>query len=619
MSRTLALAGLVALCAAPGVSQHQVPAVGPAAQESSHESTSGVTSLGSARLGDQSLHRVKMKFAMRTPAMQDAQEVELSGELKMTVVAIEAGAADVLYELSGARVKVSAPPAGGPPRRADRDVSYGESELSSMLSRRFFVSRRENGSISAVRFAKDMNPAAANLLMVLATSAQFVRGARSEPAWIVTERDPNGEYNAAYQQLEPGHFRKRKAQYLRVNPALDGQVPGRAVAGAAAPQPSMRIASSESEFEIDSAGRVIAAKSRESLALEIMQHAFEVAIEVDFEPGRFSSDVGGIAALVRTRDQMESRPLAQFGLDPKNELLARDRAALRGADFDDLAKRLAALPPPVDKESEAEGSLKRAFQALFRQEPDTAARAPTLVRSATPGRGKLVVDALSLASGSQAQSALASIAIDASVPFVGREYALRYLAHQPQPSEAVIKRVATLLDDPNAELRQMARFTYGAFAHSDPAQAKPIASELLSRLDRAQSPAERLELVTALGNAGATEALPALRHCIQNGELQLRTRAIESLRFIDDPSIDPLLESILSGRESESLRVAAINALKFRRLGPFTATLAEMAEKDPSSNVRKAAIDLLGSRLSEFPALAGVLERVRAHEPAAQR
>ena len=73
---------------------------------------------------------------------------------------------------------------------------------------------------------------------------------------------------------------------------------------------------------------------------------------------------------------MEPRPLAQFALDPKSSLLELDRATLRGADFDDLTKKLAALPPAGEKPTEAERTLKRELEDLRGKGPARRELAP---------------------------------------------------------------------------------------------------------------------------------------------------------------------------------------------------------------------------------------------------
>ena len=73
-----------------------------------------------------------------------------------------------------------------------------------------------------------------------------------------------------------------------------------------------------------------------------------------------------------------------------------------------------------------------------------------------------------------------------------------------------------------------------------------------------------------------------------------------------------------SSHQIEPIRLAVLSALRFRKLGPFTLLLAEIARSDEMANVRRAAIDVLGRGLGELPALRTVLEDVKAHDELAK-
>jgi HEAT repeat protein len=267
------------------------------------------------------------------------------------------------------------------------------------------------------------------------------------------------------------------------------------------------------------------------------------------------------------------------------------------------------------------GRLGRRFEALFRLDPAAAARAPELAREATPARSKIVVDALSLARTAASQAALAAIARDPATAKRSRGSAVQYLAHQEAPSTDVVSAVVALLDDADPELRQMARLTYGAFARSlRPAaaeRARGITQDLLGRLDRASAADERAELVVAIGNTGAPEAWPVLRRLATSGAMRERAQAIEALRFVNDPGVEPFLTEILRAPGDESVRLAVIGAVRFRDPGPYASALADVARNDPAAAVRTAALSVLGDRLATLPALRPVLEQIRAGDGAA--
>jgi hypothetical protein len=201
------------------------------------------------------------------------------------------------------------------------------------------------------------------------------------------------------------------------------------------------------------------------------------------------------------------------------------------------------------------------------------------------------------------------------VPATARQSALQYLAHQPPPPAEAVAAVASLLDTPDPQLRQMALLAYGACAlnlrTADPARADAVVSVLLERWAHAPGDDARADLITAMGNAGSARALPALEPPIARRELRLGLRAVGSLRFIDDDRVDRLLGDLLGIDGNESFRRAAIETLRFRPIGPFAAALTRVALHDPVPEVRNLAVALLGDRLSELPTLRGVLEEVR--------
>ena len=234
----------------------------------------------------------------------------------------------------------------------------------------------------------------------------------------------------------------------------------------------------------------------------------------------------------------------------------------------------------------------------------------------------MLVDALSGSGTAEAQAALATIAAAPAAPSALRLYAVQYLGLQHAPAPAGVAGVRALLDDRNHELAQAAVLALGACARTlrptAPDCARAIVAELHARIDRAPDAQSRQDLVVALGNAGDPSSLPTLRGIIEAKEKtgsSSRTMAIEALRFIQDPAVDALLGTLLGRTNDTSTRFAALSAIRFRDVGPFAAQLAEVARRDPAEHIRRAAIDLLGSRLGTLPTLRPLLEEVARSDP----
>jgi len=445
------------------------------------------------------------------------------------------------------------------------------------------VSQRANGEVFDVWLPRGMKPAMANILLTLVGEAQLVRPAQARTAWIVEERDINGAYMAAYQETAPGRFHKQKARYLDV---------ATAVPGAAAPaQPQLRIDRSDIDLVADTHDRLVELRADDAMTVTFSGLSFNVRLRFSLaEPVALSNSVA-IGDFARVKAELEPHPMAQLGLDPVAEAARQDRALLAGASGDMLVAELRALPSDAPRGRAASALLAR-WEALLRLEPTTADRARGLVLSEPALQGKLMVDALSSAGTDQAQSALAAIAADPGARTTLRLSATQYLGLQRSPAPAAVSGLRALLDDHNRELAQSAVLALGACARSlratAPDRARELVGELHRRLAGVRSAEARQDLVVALGNAGDPSSLPILRGLIESESPRQtetdhggnpRLVAVEALRFIEDPAVDPLLGSLLERASDASGRFAAITAIRFRNIGPFAAQLAEIARR----------------------------------------
>jgi hypothetical protein len=583
--------------------------------------TAASAALGPFRVGEEVRSRAHVTVRLDLGRGAPPQEMELEGEWRTTVTDIDGGLARVACELGDLRA--TAREGVG----ASAHASEAGAELAREIGQRFFVSQRADGSVFEVWLPRGMKPAMANILLTLAGEAQLVRPAQAQAAWIIEERDVNGAYLATYQETAPGRFHKQKARYLDV--AAEARTAPGATATAPAPapaQPHIRIDRSDIDLVADAGGRVLELRADDTTTVELAGISFAVSLRFTLDQARMLSNpaLAGAFARTRAKDQLEAHPMAQMGLDPAAEAARRDRALLAGASADDLLAELRALPADAAGGRAASTFVAR-WEALMRLEPATAARVPALVQSEPAERAKLVVDASSAAATSEAQAALAAVATNAAARPKLRQYAIQYLGLQPVPAPAAVAALRSLLDDPDPDLAQGALLALGACARSlratAPERTREIIGELHARLGRAAGGKPRQDLVVALGNAGDPSSLPVLRGLIeskgapaQQGDVA-RTLAVEALRFIDDPAVDSLLGSLLGAASDSSTRFAVIAAIRFRDVGPFTAQLAEVARHDKVENIRRAAIDLLGSRLGDLPALRPLLEEVAHSDP----
>jgi hypothetical protein len=580
------------------------------------------TVLGPFRVGEEVRSHAKVTVRLDLGRGAPPQEMELEGEWRTTVTDVDGGLASVACQLADLRAS-----AGEGLDASARQAETG-AELARELGQRFFVSQRADGSVYEIWLPRAMKPAMANILLTLVGEAQLVRPAQAQPAWIIQERDVNGAYLATYQETAPGRFHKQKARYLEV--AADARAAPAAPGANTAGQPHIQIDRSDIDLVAASRGRLLELRADDATTVGLAGLSFNVTLrftlaEAQVMPSPFVA--GGTFA--REKSQFEPHPMAQLGLDPAAEEARRDRTLLGGASADILIAELRALRSQ-QADTRAASTLVARWEALLRLELATAARIPALVlgeaaQGGGGGGGKVLVDALSGAGTDQAQAALAAIAADPAAGPTLRMYAIQYLGLQRSPAPAGVAGLRALLDDRNHDLAETALLALGACAHNlratAPDRTRELVGALHTRLARATDPKTRQDLVVALGNAGDPSSLPVLRALIENKDAKgdkgdaARTSAIEALRFISDPAVDPLLGGLLGRAGDTSARFAAISAIRFRDVGPFTAQLAEVARHDPAEHIRRAAIDLLGSHVGDLPTLLPLLEELAHSDP----
>jgi hypothetical protein len=569
------------------------------------------TSVGPFHLGEQVSSRARMTMKLDTGAGAAAQEIEVQGDWTANVTDIHDGLAQVACQLSKAVARVDQGRNGQASAPQSGQQQEAERQLAHQLMQRFFVSHRADGSIDRVWLPKGLNTSIAGMLLRLAAAGQLVHPAGdAQPAWIVRERDVNGEYLAAYRQEGEGRFIKQKSSYLQS-------------VGSSAKLP-ISVEHFRHELRADPRGRVLEADLDETVAFDVGMKglSFKVTLAIALRDATASRAEAMIGAFARERSGLELRLMNEMGADAAAQGTGRDRALLAGASANDLHAALNLLPADGDAAGEQARTLATRFGALFRLNPGAAGGAPALLRGAKAARGEVVLEALSRAETADAQAALGAIARDVAVAMPLRTHAIQALAIQTRPSEAAVTALRGQLDDPDPGLRQSAVLAYGAAARAlrprAPEQARPIVDELLRRLATHTDEQAKADVILALGNAGDVASLTALRPVIEGGLPALRGPAIRALRFIADPAVDPLLASLLRDKSNQDVRLAAIAAIAHRDVGPFTMALAELAEADAVEVVRQAAIDLLGNRMGTLPALRAILERASEHDPNAR-
>lgn len=560
--------------------------------------------VGCFQMGEQIRGKLDLKLTVRVGEGK-AQEMELSGELRTTPVDSHDGVVEVAYEIVNARANLQAN--DGLPAEESRKA---ELELADRLGRRFYVRHRPDGAALAISFDRGYEVSMANVLRTIVGMSQLVQGAGSAPTstsapatWTMIEQDANGQYLASYTR-DAGRLSKRKLRYITDADANQGGSPGNATV------PIPKLLEANFELTPDARGRIREMQGHERINLSLP--AAHLTVETDAELRLSQSTQAPMAALLgdyqRRKDQILTQPIQGASGDPSVQRGLNDRKVLGRLTLEQLWSELLSVSDP--KNSSQNADTVRRFQALFRLQESSIAEIVKRLTSISPEHAKIVVDALSLSGTDATQDALASIACDEHLARLPRSYALRYLAHQENPTAAAVAGAERLLDDADAERRQMARFAYGTLAAKmasrHPSQAETMARTLLWRLPSAASDDERSDLFLALGNTANPIAYETLRQASAEGSLLLRATALQAIGHINDPRVVALLEEALHNKE-QALRMAALDGIARREVGPFLPALVKVAKTDESPYVRSAAIDRLASALDTAPSLRAVL------------
>jgi HEAT repeat protein len=176
------------------------------------------------------------------------------------------------------------------------------------------------------------------------------------------------------------------------------------------------------------------------------------------------------------------------------------------------------------------------------------------------------------------------------------------------------------MDDPT--LQRQARYSLGASAHSlkerDPALSESLVGELIQGLEPATSNDERVEYLTALGNAGHPASLETLAKFLKHENSGVRAAAANALRRIPGGKADQLLAQALED-PSASVRASALDAMMYRDASPVLVyAVRDLLAKEPNSEVRSGAIRVAARWASQAPALHASLERIAASDPDSQ-
>jgi HEAT repeat protein len=532
-------------------------------------------------------------------------EIRLSGDWTSTISAVRKSGYDAALQLSNTRV------AG----QGVSSVADAVAGLEQRLTRTFWATYREDGSLLSLHFLKDVDPSDRNLLQLIATHTQLVGLESMRPVWTVLERDGAGAYLAIYHRPEANLVAKRKLKYIETDGAA-GTV-GRAL--------TVAIEQSELRFALDAESGVAALDGTEQVRMFFPTAATDSAersqlaarVETHLASPRRSRNLELIGSLDRARPDVVSSPVVTHTADPESALATSDRSLLDGYTTESLLEAAAA--------NSGDRMLSERLAALFRSRPEASAAALQVLRKG--GARKSITDALGTAGSPPAIEALGSLARDQKMPIALRRDALNALVLNQHPSPEATRIPVALLDDSDADVRSTARLISGAVARAGrvawPGEAEAVDAALVTRYRKARDTEDMIELLGGLGNSVGPQAVKVIKEALGDDRESVRAAAARALRLAPGPDVDGLLAAAITSDSHPAVRADAIFAAGFRRpLSPqIGEALLRVAWEDPIGYVRSNAVTLLRRNAGVVPGIAETLVWIADHDskPAIRR
>jgi hypothetical protein len=490
------------------------------------------------------------------------------------------------------------PGAGAAPAEAGQEFAAGAA--------RPFTVAYERDRPERASFAPEVGPSVRNLLMAVVVALPSGRSGATSPS-VTTERDLFGRYLAALQPDTDGlGFARRKLKYL------DLDVPGTRTPLKTAV--SITIGGSEWRYRFEPNGALAQVEGDERVTVDTgvpglapeVHTLLHLAARGTFDAGAMLDELeAGYASLVPTAVVTQKVDAAATGRSADEKLVA-------GATMAQLLAPL--LSPATDGHptlAERHTAVER-MAAFVRLHPGAAHELHTRV-AASPGQSSTLVQALGRANCPESRQALRDLATTTAATREARLAAVHALAPD-DPEPATLTAMAGLLDASDPDLREAAVYCYGtalgAWRKRDPVAASPALDALVARLEHASDDERRILAVRGLGNAADPATLPALRHALAAPQAPVRSAAVQALRNVMAPEVDPIIIGVMRDDPSADVRGAALFSAGFRDVTTYADAAADLALHDPSAVVRGASVDLLGRTLATAPRSRSVLEEV---------
>jgi hypothetical protein len=546
----------------------------------------------------------------------------LQGDMEVTTTHITAGRAENFYTFREPAVRLVV---------NGNDQAAQASEVSATLAQGFLVELNPEGKVTAFYLPPQAGKFSQDFVRTLLATLQFVlpEDSPQQPgSWTTTEADRNGPYVARYRiakSTSPAPdqlvIHKNKLRYLPASATMTGEnLPGKSEA--------RRKITPKMDFEAHfnpTTGQLTSLIGHEVLDTAVedkdVAHS-ETRLQVT-QMGAPKPSAAEKDALLKTAAWLKenSSRLAVFAARSRSEVEANiQRTELGAATLADLMAQLNSLKPEPanpDKQMAGETPVYLKFKALIYIHPESCAQLGQVLAQANASSPafRIVSAALGAVGHRQAQAALVDAISARSQDSSALPSLIATLGGAPHPtteSEKALRDLAFNAPDPNVVgaailgLGSMAR----GLAATEPGRSSAIIDFLLERATAAGPSEQRQASLQALGNSASSRALPVLAKLATVGSPAVRAAAVDALRNIPQPEVDPLLRKTLSTDGEPQVRLEAAFALGFRKtsLESFNTQKKALATES-DEKVRGALLDNLAKMHRQYPEVRSILAR----------
>lgn len=497
-----------------------------------------------------------------------------------------------------------------------RDSSVGGSSVgdssaedrTAELERPFMVRFAATGQIEEVRFAPGLSASARATLAAVVAGLQVVRPSGAGSTWQAQERDLNGTFVANYRLGPDGELTKT----WRVATA-DGQPGGKRALG----------------YKMDAKSVLRASRGR----------LLEVAVDQNGQIRTNGTAKGGISkfeSTIRLRRIADANTAWTTSLDPAHMTVFTANSAARpmprGKVVPILEMLALAVQVDTDTPLQDKARTRAELARTLRADPKGLAMIDAKLRRGqlSEPAERLLIEALVQTNTAASQRAVVSLLKDTLAPVALRERTLTAAAFVQTPTAEFVRAMQVLAyKGANRSYGARAAMVLGAaisqVALKDGDAASKAASRLIDEADARISKSgrwstERLaeselcDWLAALGNTGASGALPAILKGLAHGSEQVRISAALALRFQDPAKAMPAMHKAMSLEASIHVRDGIVASA--RTMGPLygKALVQKALFYDRSEYVRRGAAYTIAGWAKEAPGLRKLLVEALGRE-----